>query len=257
MIRRRSMNTRGMCACRNWKEVPARQLRPKDVHSRLADSALPQKQAGNRARTDDLLITNQLLYQLSYAGIYSGKRPLNRSSAGRFLYALSILGIRGCPPDGFLGGRAAMSPRPSQSLAGAEAFSKPHGVQTRLRRCGARRTFVSRGSECRGAGSWIGSRCHNAPMTELCARTEQTASAARMENPPPVRADFERLRRNNLGNYGSSEPGPIPALRHLLRAVQGGWKTDLEEPGDEGVFRREATAPGRYPRPSSSPGRPP
>ena len=26
------------------------------------------KRAGNRARTDDLLITNQLLYQLSYAG---------------------------------------------------------------------------------------------------------------------------------------------------------------------------------------------
>ena len=25
--------------------------------------------AGNRARTDDLLITNQLLYQLSYAGV--------------------------------------------------------------------------------------------------------------------------------------------------------------------------------------------
>ena len=31
------------------------------------------KGAGNRARTDDLLITNQLLYQLSYAGIYEGK----------------------------------------------------------------------------------------------------------------------------------------------------------------------------------------
>ena len=27
--------------------------------------------AGSRIRTDDLLITNQLLYQLSYAGIYS------------------------------------------------------------------------------------------------------------------------------------------------------------------------------------------
>ena len=27
--------------------------------------------AGNRVRTDDLLITNQLLYQLSYAGVYS------------------------------------------------------------------------------------------------------------------------------------------------------------------------------------------
>jgi hypothetical protein len=26
--------------------------------------------AGNRVRTDDLLITNQLLYQLSYAGIF-------------------------------------------------------------------------------------------------------------------------------------------------------------------------------------------
>jgi hypothetical protein len=29
------------------------------------------KRAGSRIRTDDLLITNQLLYQLSYAGIYA------------------------------------------------------------------------------------------------------------------------------------------------------------------------------------------
>ena len=29
--------------------------------------------AGSRIRTDDLLITNQLLYQLSYAGVYEGK----------------------------------------------------------------------------------------------------------------------------------------------------------------------------------------
>jgi hypothetical protein len=29
------------------------------------------QRAGNRVRTDDLLITNQLLYQLSYAGVYS------------------------------------------------------------------------------------------------------------------------------------------------------------------------------------------
>jgi len=29
--------------------------------------------AGSRIRTDDLLITNQLLYQLSYAGIYEGE----------------------------------------------------------------------------------------------------------------------------------------------------------------------------------------
>src|SRR5690349_20884555 len=31
------------------------------------------KEAGRRIRTDDLLITNQLLYQLSYAGVYYGK----------------------------------------------------------------------------------------------------------------------------------------------------------------------------------------
>jgi hypothetical protein len=36
---------------------------------------LPQAKAGagSRIRTDDLLITNQLLYQLSYAGSYEGK----------------------------------------------------------------------------------------------------------------------------------------------------------------------------------------
>ena len=32
--------------------------------------------AGSRARTDDLLITNQLLYQLSYAGISKDVRRL-------------------------------------------------------------------------------------------------------------------------------------------------------------------------------------
>ena len=31
------------------------------------------KRAGNRVRTDDLLITNQLLYQLSYAGFSGGE----------------------------------------------------------------------------------------------------------------------------------------------------------------------------------------
>ena len=32
--------------------------------------------AGSRIRTDDLLITNQLLYQLSYTGISLGKYSL-------------------------------------------------------------------------------------------------------------------------------------------------------------------------------------
>jgi hypothetical protein len=34
--------------------------------------SLISKRAGNRVRTDDLLITNQLLYQLSYAGFLGG-----------------------------------------------------------------------------------------------------------------------------------------------------------------------------------------
>ena len=43
--------------------------------------------AGRRIRTDDLLITNQLLYQLSYAGIYEGKVASNSAAANSFLYA--------------------------------------------------------------------------------------------------------------------------------------------------------------------------
>ena len=34
--------------------------------------------AGNRTRTDDLLITNQLLYQLSYAGLLRTARMHHR-----------------------------------------------------------------------------------------------------------------------------------------------------------------------------------
>jgi hypothetical protein len=39
--------------------------------------------AGSRVRTDDLLITNQLLYQLSYAGILDDAEPeINGDSIG-------------------------------------------------------------------------------------------------------------------------------------------------------------------------------
>ena len=47
---------------------------PRDDKPMLYRSGVEQTGAGNRARTDDLLITNQLLYQLSYAGIYAGNR---------------------------------------------------------------------------------------------------------------------------------------------------------------------------------------
>jgi hypothetical protein len=47
------------------------------MDERRAPAAKPRQSlsgrgAGNRVRTDDLLITNQLLYQLSYAGIFGG-----------------------------------------------------------------------------------------------------------------------------------------------------------------------------------------
>jgi hypothetical protein len=55
----------------------------KKCPSRLApawDPSLIYDGAGSRIRTDDLLITNQLLYQLSYAGIL----PRQTTSWGRF-----------------------------------------------------------------------------------------------------------------------------------------------------------------------------
>ena len=46
--------------------------------------------AGSRIRTDDLLITNQLLYQLSYAGIYEGKLLSFTVLSRRIVYAICI-----------------------------------------------------------------------------------------------------------------------------------------------------------------------
>jgi hypothetical protein len=43
-----------------------------DVTRLKLRKSLTSKRAGNRVRTDDLLITNQLLYQLSYAGFCRG-----------------------------------------------------------------------------------------------------------------------------------------------------------------------------------------
>ena len=56
------------------RRVTRRRAKGSDVVSCLAlcpfllDAASNQTGAGSRIRTDDLLITNQLLYQLSYAG---------------------------------------------------------------------------------------------------------------------------------------------------------------------------------------------
>jgi integrase len=46
--------------------------------------------ADSRIRTDDLLITNQLLYQLSYAGIYKGKLLSFTALSRRIVYAICI-----------------------------------------------------------------------------------------------------------------------------------------------------------------------
>jgi hypothetical protein len=57
------------------------------------------ERAGNRVRTDDLLITNQLLYQLSYAGFSGGckrsifwpSRPIYAAKTPRPKYASEFL----------------------------------------------------------------------------------------------------------------------------------------------------------------------
>ena len=67
-------NPDGLASKIEWPqifEVPWRYQNPENCE--YAFVVIPQvplgEGAGNRARTDDLLITNQLLYQLSYAGI--------------------------------------------------------------------------------------------------------------------------------------------------------------------------------------------
>ena len=44
--------------------------------------------AGRRIRTDDLLITNQLLYQLSYAGILGAETPPSAAISVLTVYAI-------------------------------------------------------------------------------------------------------------------------------------------------------------------------
>ncbi len=53
------------------------------IDARVGNS-LAYKQAGSRIRTDDLLITNQLLYQLSYAGKYCHSGSERRKVAQTF-----------------------------------------------------------------------------------------------------------------------------------------------------------------------------
>jgi hypothetical protein len=63
--------------------------------------------AGSRIRTDDLLITNQLLYQLSYAGIYEGKAhsltPFSRAAVPPILIPWQKLSKK-ADRSGFHGG---------------------------------------------------------------------------------------------------------------------------------------------------------
>jgi hypothetical protein len=47
-----------------------------------------KRKAGRRIRTDDLLITNQLLYQLSYAGILRPERPPSAAISVLTVYAI-------------------------------------------------------------------------------------------------------------------------------------------------------------------------
>jgi hypothetical protein len=57
---------------------------------REQETACDKTGAGKRTRTSDLLITNQLLYRLSYSGvgarsIGAGYKPIKNTVAGMFL----------------------------------------------------------------------------------------------------------------------------------------------------------------------------
>jgi hypothetical protein len=68
------------------------------VHHLLWSGEAFEDGAGNRVRTDDLLITNQLLYQLSYTGLLS-RRSVKRTVfwPSRPQYASKILTCRSTP----------------------------------------------------------------------------------------------------------------------------------------------------------------
>jgi hypothetical protein len=51
--------------------------------------------AGSRIRTDDLLITNQLLYQLSYAGEKEPRRLAYKAAVNKLLVLVADARIRG------------------------------------------------------------------------------------------------------------------------------------------------------------------
>ena len=53
------------------------------------------KRAGSRIRTDDLLITNQLLYQLSYAGEKEPRRLTYKAAVNKLLLLFAEARIRG------------------------------------------------------------------------------------------------------------------------------------------------------------------
>jgi hypothetical protein len=61
-----------------------------------------RSQADSRVRTDDLLITNQLLYQLSYAGILEEEPEVSGDRATpqpHFSFALLGISLHKYPPD--------------------------------------------------------------------------------------------------------------------------------------------------------------
>jgi hypothetical protein len=70
-----------LSAPRKWwgeQDSNLRRRKPADLQSapvgRLGISPVPIHGANGRIRTPDLLITNQLLYQLSYIGLYNNKK---------------------------------------------------------------------------------------------------------------------------------------------------------------------------------------
>ncbi len=147
--------------------------------------------AGSRIRTDDLLITNQLLYQLSYAGIYEGKLLSFTALSRPIVYAICIRWHKTMTKRAIRSGchRAPLS---------AFSFSRQADSLTRLRDSRAVFRRVLRPSSNSPTAFWK----HGEALRHV------------------------RHKRNPLGEHNRSELDPPSTIRNVFRTFQSWRKVD-------------------------------
>jgi hypothetical protein len=141
--------------------------------------------AGSRIRTDDLLITNQLLYQLSYAGIYEGGSSLSQRFQGA-LYTPFVYGVT--------------KPSPSAQF-----------------RSGCHRVPLSAFSFSRQADSLTRFRYSRAIARLL--RPSSNSTEALWEHGEALH--HVRHERISLGKHNGSKLDPLSTIGNVLRTFQG------------------------------------